>query len=372
MYDWHHYHIIGELRFSGHDVIYCDPVEILGRTGTVDEYSEVLVEQAKELWSLDGVDLLFGTATDTTLRPDAIREISHLGVPTVNLATDDLSVPFHIREIAGSFDLTWTSVRENEGLLKSYGAKTIVMPWAANPHVFKPTNAEEEQVIGFVGTCYGARAQHAIKLFQAGIPVRIYGKPPRNNNYKSFDNPATRALRLFRQMAPHVYQSMHFPSGRKCVWSALKRSFVEILISTDRSTEESSATKAIEYLPGPSFENVGDVFSRLALSLGSLELGSTYVLKTPLLFIRLREFEVPMCGGVHIANRSLELQEYFDEDKEMLYYDNPEELVDKARFYLHPARDAIRARIRQQARARSVRQHTWTHRFNKIFASLGI
>ena len=99
--------------------------------------------------------------------------------------------------------------------------------------------------------------------------------------------------------------------------------------------------------------------NEFAISLGSIELASTYVLKKPLLFIRIREFEAPMSGAVHLVNRMPELEEYFEEDQEMLFYDSVPEMIDKARFYLSPERDTLRQSIRKQARRRAEADHGW-------------
>jgi len=152
-------------------------------------------------------------------------------------------------------------------------------------------------------------------------------------------------------------------------YGAIKRSLLE-LVSTP--PEKRSLDESIQYCEGPSFEDMGSCVSGLGISLGSIELASTYVLRRPLLFIRLREFEIPMCGGVHLVNRFPELLEYFEEDKEMLFFDTREELVDKVRFYLSPERDRTRQLIREKARERAVHEHTWMHRFQKIGEELGL
>ena len=103
-----------------------------------------------------------------------------------------------------------------------------------------------------------------------------------------------------------------------------------------------------------------------------LHLGGVVVLTNPIYFIRFREFEAPMAGGVHLANRFPELQEYFEEDREMLFYGSMEELVDKARFYLAPERDTERRQIGQRAAARARAEHTWLHRFRRIGDVLGL
>jgi spore maturation protein CgeB len=56
-----------------------------------------------------------------------------------------------------------------------------------------------------------------------------------------------------------------------------------------------------------------------------------------------RSFEIPACGGFMLAERTREHQEYFAEDREAVYFDTFDELMDKIRYYLR--HDEARARI---------------------------
>ena len=59
-----------------------------------------------------------------------------------------------------------------------------------------------------------------------------------------------------------------------------------------------------------------------------------------------RTFEIPACGSLQLAPRKPELLSFFEEDKEIVCFDSPEELREKVEFYLkHPkTRDAIAKR----------------------------
>lgn len=371
MYQWPQYHIVSELRAEGHIVTNINTMEILGRKGTKTEYSEILLQKVKQIMENDKVDMFFTAAGDDFLDGAVVREIRRMGLPTVLMCCDDISVPFLHKHIASSFDLVWGTSRENQNLLRSYGARTIMMPYAANPYIYKPVEVEENIALGFIGRIYGTRSIHLSAIAFADLPVQIFGKDPKAvyEKDKKKSIPLTRAMKSFRSVVPYIYQSLLFPVGRRCVLGALKRSFLE---HVDHPSINNNLPESVSFFPGPPFEDIGATYSQLALSLGSMELHSTYVLKKPIMCIHLREFEAPMCGAVHLTNRWPELQEYYEEGKEMLFYGSKEELLDKVRYYLHPSRDTLRQKIRRGARRRAENDHTWLRRFDLIWKTVGI
>lgn len=372
-YDLHQVHIVDELRRAGHEVLSIDPAALLGRFDSAAAYGAVTLEMVKRFHAKGGCDLFFSGAVDDTLDPDAVRAISDLGIPTVNLNFDDLSHPYRVRRLMPAYDLVWTTVAENMHLIRRYGARQVMhMPFAANPAAFRPVpggDTDNRRVV-FLGSCYGARFRSVCRLAQAGVPVTATGQSP-FTYYGDAKAPAPllKALGSKADGWRRGAESMAYASGRACVRAALWRT-VETWFRD--VPERRPHDGPIRYEPGPPFEEMAGIFSRTALSLGSLELASTFVLKKPLLFIRLREFEVPMCGGIHLANASPELMSYFEPDREMLFYGSPEEMIDKARHYLDPARDSRRAEIRRAARARAAGEHSWSARFARVFAALGI
>jgi len=79
-----------------------------------------------------------------------------------------------------------------------------------------------------------------------------------------------------------------------------------------------------------------------------------------------RFFEIQMCGGFQMAERSTDglAVQYFTED-EISYYNDVNDLINKINFYLDNPEE--RKRIAQNGYARALKDHTYSKRFNEIF-----
>jgi len=75
----------------------------------------------------------------------------------------------------------------------------------------------------------------------------------------------------------------------------------------------------------------------------------------------MRTFEVPGYAGLLIANRTTEQQEFFDENKEALFFDTTEELIDKIRFVQNS--DTLKKKMKEAAYERaSTSGYSYYHR----------
>lgn len=82
-----------------------------------------------------------------------------------------------------------------------------------------------------------------------------------------------------------------------------------------------------------------------------------------------RTFEIPAVGGFLLAERTADHQRYFAESTEAEYFDSPDELVDKARFYLRhsEARDAVAAAGHRRC---TTSPYTWADRCRRILEAV--
>ncbi len=77
-----------------------------------------------------------------------------------------------------------------------------------------------------------------------------------------------------------------------------------------------------------------------------------------------------MCLTGFLTGHTVEIEEFYDIGREIDTYSTPEELVDKARYYLkHPdAAEALREAVYRRAR----RDHTWVQRFEQLVVEAGL
>lgn len=367
MYDWHNYHYFDELTREGHTVIDCNPVSVLKRKGTAAEYSEILVDTAKRVFSDSGPHLLFSKATDMTLLAGAVDFVKSMGVPAVNLSVDDMTVPFDVTRIGRHFDLCWTTYLGTDAQLRKLGCNVIYLPMAANPYYFSRNTSSLKHVLGFIGSKYGARSSYISHLAHAHVPLVVRGAGWLEEQDQTAVKPTAdsgsikESLRVLNGFA-------RFPGGRKMIYGALKKRL--FALKDDFCTSQFPDLD----LAGPlsTFEEMVSCYSNCTASLGILEAGSTYTLKNPLVYYRLREFEAPMIGCAHIVRRVPELEECFVDGQEMIFYSSLEECIDKAVFYMSPERFEVCQAIGQNARVRAVRDHSWLRRFSALCTKLGI
>ena len=90
----------------------------------------------------------------------------------------------------------------------------------------------------------------------------------------------------------------------------------------------------------------------------------------PVRQVRLRDFEAPMSGAFYLVERFDELAEFFEPGSEVVFFENEEDLADKAAYYLRHDRD--RRRIRDAGLRRAREEHTWQKRFESAFRQMGL
>ncbi len=86
-----------------------------------------------------------------------------------------------------------------------------------------------------------------------------------------------------------------------------------------------------------------------------------------------RDLDIPMCGGFVLSDVHLHagerLAEFFEEGKEIITYNGPDDIAEKVQYYLnHPEE---RQAVTKAAQKRILSQHTYKHRIQQMKTQLG-
>lgn len=359
MGQWQKTHIFDELKRNGHKIHLFNPLLY----PTYEQANEELINHIKK--SNSNFDLFVNSLGSEHLFPDTVVSIKKFEIKTILICYDNLHAPFMHRKIAPHFDLVWLTSKETMGMFKLWGCKNIIFQtYAANPYYFIPNWTEQIHSVGFVGSPYGSRINKINKLTLSGVDFNLYSNTVANEVHKDLKKNNNDIIQNIRNFDRHIIQTLSFNIGRKLILGALiNKSFYS----------NSSKLKINSFLhlnPSVSDEEMINVYANCALSLNVTELRNTYVLKNPIHKIHLRTFEIPMCGGLALTSYSDELSEYFEDEKEIIFYKSDEEFISKAKFYLNSNNDSLCMKMKINARKRAESEHTWMNRFNVIFNNI--
>lgn len=352
MTQWQRIHIFDELEKHGIEITVFNPLKYKSYLEANNELIKLIVNKSFDLFMTGiGGEKLF---------IDTLEKIKNKGILTLLICFDNLHAPYMHKRLAPLFNLVWLTSKETMYLFKKWGCNNIIFqPYAANPYVFNPNWTSNQNIINFIGTPYGSRLHKINSLLKNNIQCHVY-----SNQLIKIDEPNNVEKISYLNVLKNIVELMRFPIGRKVFCGAVvKKLFYN---------KEHIITKN-EYLdisPSVSFDEMKYIYANNSLSLNITELRNTYVLKKPLHKLHLRTFEIPMCGGLELTSHTEELASYFDEGKEIVLYKSEEELLSKAKFYLNPKNNNLILKMKKKARARAVKEHTWSNRFEAVFDRL--
>jgi spore maturation protein CgeB len=286
--------------------------------------SAELIRQIKQAHRTSPINVLFTYFADALVLVETLEEIRAMEIITLNWYCNASYQFGLVREIAPHFDWCLVPERNRLSYYEGVGARPIYCPEAANSNYYRPTDVAKDIPVSFVGQAYGERPGLVCKLLDAGVPVKVFG--PRWPDYFRLK----RFFGLFEQTSGHLQVPRRIYGG----------------------------------IPD---EQLVAIFNRTQVNLGFSAVWNDGQRE---LQVRLRDFEIPMCGAFLLTEYQPELEEYFDIGKEIDCYRDPDDLVEKVKYYL--ARPRRCKEIGHAARERCLRDHTWVKRFEAIFAKIGI
>jgi spore maturation protein CgeB len=301
-------------------------------------FGQELLRQVLASHSAEPLDVFFSYFYSAYVEPEVIRQIGDMGITTINWYCNGL-YQFHlVSDIAPAYN--YCLVPEHFRLVdyRRIGANPLYCQEAANPEVYRPYEVPMDFDVTFIGQRYGDRPWYIRRLLDANVDVRVWG--------------------------PHWQEPTPSPHWRERLargathWLSGRASVLDAVVPLDRC--------------GPSLpdDELIKMYSRSKVSLGFSSVADLPRWTKPIKQVRLRDFEAPMSGAFYMVEYMAELEDFYDIGKEIVCYTDPDDLVDKVRYYL--AHDEERERIRHAGRVRALRDHTWHQRFRTAFAAMGL
>lgn len=368
---WVNLHIAGSLEEMGHKVhrhYYGDFIgEFYGKTRSNEriEKNKQLVHTAKQLLQDEGLDLIFCYAQDDFLLPDYARALSKLDIPFVNYNVD-MSVQWYRQiRIAKYFTCVLCAQTDNMNNLKKYGAKVSYFPMAARKSLLATHSDPSEFVpaapVTFMGTPTDQRLKIISVLVNASVPLAVYGKYWK---MKQVTQPIVNMEKTLNDIWYYGLAKLR-GGGLDSLIDALKRRFINYKKIIDESCIPDQLVN--DFLP----DNVTNtLFKKSKINLGFTRFGGNDPYQIGKYQMKLRDFEVPLAGGFYLVEKAPDYEKCFVPEKEVVTWTTPNELIEKISYYLE--HDNERETIAKAGQNRALKEHTWDHRFNKLFHELGI
>jgi hypothetical protein len=318
-----------------------------------------LLDQVRRAHRQRPLDIFFSYFANACARPEVIREIGGYGICTVNWYCN-ASYQFHlVQDIAAAYHYCLVPEKFRIPDYRRVGANPLYCQMAANPQIYRPYDLPREFEVTFVGQKYGDRPRYIRTLLDHGIAVRVWGwgwRPTPRDTWAS-------RLRRMRDLATTLGSA----DGRRAAVTWLRDL---------RGTRPTPGPQPVNLLPpevtGPplSDEELVRMHSRSKISLGFSGCDVPAATGERILQVRLRDFEAPMSGAFYMVECIPELEAFYEIGREIVCYADPDDLADKAKYYL--AHEAEREAIRQAGHRRARAEHTWQARFAAVFRQIGL
>lgn len=358
-FGFEHYNFYDALHNMGHEILYFDYMSLMQKYGR-DQMNRLLLDVCRS----EKPDVMFAVLFKDEFDPDVLQKVQTY-VPTVNWFCDD-HWRFDNYSCHWAPCFTWV-VTTAESALPKYAAlgyrNVIKSQWACNHALYKKLNLPLRYDVTFVGQPHGNRRHMIQALRNAGISVRVWGR-----GWESGRISQDEMIRVFNQSRINLNLANASVSANAAAPPAACMD-----VTSDR-TARARISHALDRIPFGGYVKAVCRTMRRAV---------TKPVQEPDAFvasesdeegyseqIKGRNFEVPGCGGFVLTGRADNLEQYYENGKEVVFFEGRSDLVEKTRYYL--AQEQERAAIALAGYERTRKEHTYARRFQEIFRHMGL
>jgi len=340
-YSFEHYNFFDSLVRMGHDVLYFD-LGKLQDTASKARLNRRLLEVVRAERPEVMFTVLFREELDRSVVTQLTRQTA---TRTIAWFCDDhWRFDNYTRHWAPCFGWSVTTTRSALPKYQQIGYRNVIhSQWACNQFRYQRAPLPLRYDVTFVGQPHGDRRRWIDALREAGINVQTWGS-------------GWESGRLTQEQMIDVFST----------------SRINLNLSNSSST-------GIERPAGIAHRLSGRVARMLPPAVkGTLKqwglrspkpVTSAPAAGPPLPEqIKGRNFELPGCGGSTLTGQAEDLESYYEEGREIVCFETIPELIEKIRYYL--SHESERSAIAEAGYQRTLREHTYVHRFTDIFRHL--
>ena len=277
-------------------------------------------------------NFLFFWAGGGIITKEIIGEISKRGeVVTLSWMPDD-HWQFHksSKQCPPHFNFIATTDSQAPAKYNKIGYKNIIKSqWACNHFLYKPLSLPKIYDVTFVGAAHSNRKKIVQKIKAAGVNIKCWG-----SGWPAGRVSQDEMIRIFSQSKVNL----NFTKSSGVLWKELALIFLSR--NFDRSIKLNSPKKWVN--------NLRAFFP----SMRSRQ-------------VKGRIFEIPGCKGFLLTEYADNLEDYYQDEKDIVWFKNVKELIEKIEYYLNHEKE--REAIAKAGYERTLEEHTYENRFNEIF-----
>jgi len=349
-----HYNFFDALHNMGHDILYFDFMGLLKQYGRAAMNSRL-----REVAKAEKPDLLFSALFKEEIDRRTMRAISDGGdTVTVNWFCDDhWRFDAFSRHWAPCFNWAVTTAASALPKYERCGIRNIIKSqWACNHYLYRNLDLPLDCDVTFVGQPHGSRRATIAALRDAGINAQTWGLGWETGRLSQQE-----MIRCFNRTRINLNlanaSASRPPGPVPRLHLAAKQAAARLLNLSPAGRALKDKLKAVETRTQNSEQQTQNSKLKTQNSLLPEQ-------------IKGRNFEVPGCGGFLLTSPVEDLERYYTPEKEICLFASDRELVDKIRYYL--IHEDERAAIARAGYERTLREHTYVHRFTDIFRRAGL
>jgi spore maturation protein CgeB len=329
-FSFEHWNFYDSLARMGHDILYFDFMTLYQERGRAWMNRRLL-----DVARAESADMLFCVLFADELDPEVMRRVSsETSTVTVNWFCDDhWRFENFSRRWAPNFDYVVTTASSAVPKYEAIGYLNVIKSqWACNHRLYRKLGLPPRYDVTFIGQPHGNRRAVIEAIRSAGIDVRTWGT--------GWDSQRLDQDAMIRVMnESRITLNLSNASKPQRDVRSLARAGVNFARALSRKRDGCAA---------PPFAASAQFAEQ----------------------IKARNFEAPGCGAFLLTGKADDIERYYDLEREIATFDGVDELVAQIHYFL--AHDDERQQIADAGHARTVREHTYDHRFADIFARTGL